>query len=118
MPNESPTEIWKTIEEFPDYAVSSLGRVKRTMRDSLNRNPRTLKLTPDKDGYRTVCLYRNRAGITKRVARLVAVAFLEPDLLRRQVNHKNGNRSDDRVENLEWTTCSENHVHSFRHLGR
>lgn len=49
--------------------------------------------------------------------RMVAATFLAPDPLRTFVNHKNGIRSDNRVENLEWVTHSENLRHAYRELG-
>jgi hypothetical protein len=113
-----PAEVWKTIQEFPNYSVSSLGRVQRIVPDKFNRPPKILKGELNYAGYRMVTLFKEGNRQAKRVGRLVAFAFLEPDLFRTQVNHKNGNRSDDRAENLEWTTCSENHKHSFTELGR
>jgi hypothetical protein len=118
MPATLPTEVWKVIQEFPDYAVSNLGRVKRTTWDRSNRPPKILKGEPNHAGYTMVALYRPGKRQWKRVSRLVAMAFLEPDFFRDQVNHKNGDKADDRAQNLEWTTCSENHKHSFAELGR
>lgn len=90
------------------YQVSACGQV---------RNADTgLVLRPQRcsNGYRIVNLGR---GSRHLVHRLVAVAFVggDPAL---QVNHKNGDRSDNRAENLEWLSCSENHRHSYRELAR
>lgn len=105
-------EIWKEIPgSYGPYEVSSEGR--------LRRKGRLLKprLTPI--GYAQGALYRSK--YTRKfelMHRLVATAFigLIPD--KHQVNHKNGNRSDNRVENLEIVTCSENNLHAYRELGR
>jgi hypothetical protein len=51
------------------------------------------------------------------VHRLVAAAFIDGDTAL-QVNHKNGKRNDNRVENLEWLSCSDNHRHSYQSLQR
>lgn len=118
MPETVSTEIWKTIEEFPDYAVSSFGNVKRIIPDKCNRPMRVLKPDLRKTGYRMVTLFGHGMRKCHKVARLVAAAFLQLDPVRNQVNHKNGNKADDRASNLEWTTCSENITHAYHVLGR
>lgn len=107
-------EKWKTIEGFPLYKISSKGRVKsyHTYEDG-----KILKGGYDKDGYHLVLLYENKKRYTKKVHRLVAEAFIG-NTEGLQVNHKNGIKSDNRVENLELVTCSENHKHAYRELNR
>lgn len=99
-------EKWKDIQGFEGlYQVSDLGRVK-----SLRSN-KVLKECFDAQLYPFVNLY----GIRKRVARihrLVAESFLPADHFRNEVNHKDGNKSNNRVINLEWSTRLENQRHA------
>ena len=94
-------EIWKTIEKYPDYQISNLGNVK-----SLKfRKDRILKQWIDDLGYCRVDLIKN-----EKVHQLVAIAFLNhnPCKYKLVINHKNFNRQDNRVENLEIVTQREN----------
>ena len=75
---------------------------------------RILKNRPDKDGYYTVQLSSEGKAIQYKVHRLVAIAFLNPIESKKLVNHINGIKNDNRVNNLEWCTNKENlnHAHS------
>lgn len=121
-------EIWKDIKGYEGiYQVSNLGRV-----CSLDRYVNSkygskrfvsggmLKLQSDKYGYNVVCLSKGKRNKRKlcKVHRLVAKAFIPNPNKKTEVNHMNGVRDDNRVENLEWVTSSENMVHSFRVLKR
>lgn len=100
-------EIWKDIEGFEGlYQISNLGKVRNSDRD--------LRLNTSKDGYKLTYLYTNKVKLTRTVHRLVAKAFI-PNLKNKPcVNHINGIKTDNRIENLEWVTYSENTLHSFR----
>jgi hypothetical protein len=79
---------------------------------SKNKHGVERKLVPDKNGYLTVNLYLDGKPYCKKIHREVAKAYIYP-YHGEQVNHKNGIKSDNRVENLEWCTASENVNHSL-----
>jgi hypothetical protein len=93
-------ETWKAIEGFPGCYVSDQGRV-----FSILRGGRMLKFCPDGDGYLTVGLWDGKRQRTKRVHKLVALAFVPNPLNLPQVNHK-GKKSDNRATKLEWKTSA------------
>lgn len=105
---ELKTEIWKTIEDYPNYAVSDLGRVKRIVAGPTRPAGKLLNRCII-DGYLCVTLYNLRGRKMLKVHRLVAFAFLpRPDNSKTQINHKDHNRLNPRPENLEWCTAKEN----------
>ena len=110
------SEEWRDIPGYAgQYQVSDQGRV----RSLLWRTPRLLRPWFMNKGYKCVTLGRKGNQNKCLVHRLVASAFIpNPDpLYRDQVNHKNGNRTDNRVVNLEWCSNQENAIHSVNVLG-
>lgn len=106
-------EIWKNVKGYENlYLVSNYGNIKRIGK---NKNR---KFNVTRNGYALVNLYKN--GVSKNISvhRIVADAFLKNIYNLPQVNHKNGVKIDNRVENLEWISGKENIRHSYRVLGR
>lgn len=108
-------EQWKIIPEFPKYEVSNFGEV-RTV-----NNKRLLKSRlAFGDKYLKVSLGAGKSGKTKpkRVHRLVASAFCKKNKIGdNHVNHFDGNKLNNRSDNLRWGTQQENNWHSYHILG-
>jgi len=115
-------EIWKPIKGYEKYyEVSTLGRVRsldRICRNGVRKSGKILKPNVLKDGYSQIALIVDCEKKYEKVHRLVALAFIDNPQNKPQVNHKNGIRHDNRMENLEWVTISENHRHAFDVLGK
>lgn len=102
---------WRDIEGFDMYEVNAQGQVRR--------KAQILKPGSIPTGHLTVGLCRGKGKPKSMyVHRLVALAFLENPDEKPLVNHKNGNPKDNRLENLEWATYSENIAHGYRSNGR
>ena len=106
-------EIWKDIKEYEGlYQISNLGRVKRLK--FINRHLNFKKeriLKPYKDGgknYFIIALYKNGKREYKQIHRLVAEAFIPNTNNFPLVNHKDENKTNNYVNNLEWCTCKYN----------
>ena len=92
------------------YEISNLGRVK-----SLKFNKeKILKSTPNRYGYYTVGLSKNNIKKTEKVHILVARHFIEYPYNKLQVNHKDGNKENNTISNLEWVTAKENIQHAWK----
>lgn len=114
-------ENWKDIKGYEGlYLVSNIGRVKslpRTIQKSDGRTQPVFEkiLTPstDKDGYKITTLFKGKKRKMLKVHRVVAEAFITNLENKPQVNHINGIKDDNRIENLEWSTISENRQHAY-----
>jgi hypothetical protein len=122
-------EIWKDfLIETTKYAVSNFGRVKRCQQTICHKNKtgkmikyvfeeKLLTLTVLGNGYLRIEKHlKTGRSVTKLVHRIVAEAFIPNPDNKPEVNHKNGNKQDNRVTNLEWVTKSENQIHKVYKL--
>lgn len=99
-------EIWKTIEDFPNYDVSSFGNIRN------NTSNYIMKLQKNYAGYIKISLVNeNKKSNNCSVHRLVAKAFINNPENKPTVNHINDNPSNNKVTNLEWATMSEQNCH-------
>lgn len=109
-------EEWRPIKGFPNYLVSNLGQVISLSRAGANKSKGVmiLKELNRKNGYLKVDLYLDGKGFSKSVHRLVAEAFIpNPDNLP-EVNHKDEDKTNNHVNNLEWCTPHDNKVYGSR----
>ncbi len=106
-------ESWRIIPGFHNkYEVSNLGRIRKFT------TKRIMKTSPHIRGYLYATMRLDGKKVMRLYHRLVATAFIPNPENKTTVNHKNGIKTDNRVENLEWVSLSENIQHSFRNLGR
>ena len=103
-------EIWRPVVEFPNrYEVSNLGRVRSINKKFFHKiKPQQPTTTSN---YLYVALSVNNKTVSRSVHRMVAKAFIPNPLNKEQVNHKDSNRHNNCVDNLEWVTRSENIQH-------
>lgn len=107
-------EVWKKIDDYDGlYEVSNLSRVR-----SLKFNKTKILSQINCNGYKNVILCKGGKNKVKGVHRLLAISFIPNPMSKADVNHINGIKSDNRVENLEWATRKENIQHSFKFLDR
>ena len=99
-------ERWRDVDGYSNYRVSSSGRVKN------KRTKKVLKAHSDRYGYPQVVLSEQGSKKTRSIHRLVAKAFVDGDDSL-QVNHIDGNKQNNNVDNLEWVTQSANARHAY-----
>jgi hypothetical protein len=113
-------ETWKPVKDYEgSYEISNFGRVRSVDRYTQTWNGQVFKkgvlkkLKEDKDGYYKVWLSKESKKKPFFVHRLVAQAFLSNDKLHPVVNHLDGDKKNNHVDNLEWCTRSRNDKHAF-----
>lgn len=106
--------MWKDIKGYEGlYQVSDDGKVRRIFKDG------TTKELKNREGlYYTVSLSKDGKKKSHSVHRLVAEAFIEVPTNHLEVNHKDGNKLNNNVENLEWVTQEQNRIHAIEKLGK
>jgi hypothetical protein len=108
------SEEWKDIVRYEGYyQVSNLGKVK-SLGNEFSRKERLLKPSLQSKGYLTVVLQKNGIRNMVLVHRLVAEYFVSNPLNKPQVNHINGVKTDNNIENLEWVYHRENLDHAIK----
>jgi hypothetical protein len=110
-------EVWKDVIDYGGvyigiYQISNFCRLKRIMH---RKNPtnKLIKSCFSEDGYICVTLIKNGKTKFTGLHRLVASAFIPNPENKPQVNHKDGNKHNNSIDNLEWSTISENIQHAF-----
>lgn len=115
--NSLGIEFWRPIPDFSGYQISTWGRILSVM-PWRGSSDRLLKQDFNKHtGYFMICLRRNRERHKDVVHRLMAKTYLRNPDGKATVNHKDGNRRNNHISNLEWATYSENSFHKCRVLG-
>lgn len=99
--------IWKDVDGYPDYEVSIYGEVYSKKKEDV------LVLQENPKGYYIATLYNEDGPRQVSVHRLVANAFIPNPENKPQINHINGFKRDNRIDNLEWCTPQENMRHAF-----
>lgn len=100
-------EQWIEIKDFPNYEVSNLGVVR-------NKTTKQVKRFSDNGrGYLRGTFYKNNKGTTLYLHRILAIAFLENPNNYPEVNHKDGDKTNNSLENLEWCSSQDNQMHKM-----
>ena len=129
MKTELYNERWRSIKGYEGiYEVSDYGRIRsidrfveievRGRKIKKKYKSKIIKPSTINSGYQVVWLSKHGEVSPFSVHRIVAIAYIENPNDYEDVNHKNGNKKDNRVENLEWCTRRENIQHCYHVLGR
>lgn len=106
-------EIWKDIKGYEGlYQASNMGNI-RSLNYGRTGKIKALRPRPDKDGYSTVSLCKNKSVKNCKVHRLIAQTFIDNPDNKPEVNHIDCNKANNCISNLEWTTRKENQRHAW-----
>lgn len=103
-------ELWRTIDEYPNYSASSMGRARVVKSDRVGRKDKKHIMKPDlDDGYLQITLKNANKRTTIKIQILVATAFIPNARLdRKEVDHIDMNKQSNKINNLRWCTHQEN----------
>jgi DNA-binding CsgD family transcriptional regulator len=119
VPAGNEAEIWRAVEGYAGrYECSNLGRVRSLLAPTRGQAGATLKPFIAHNGYLRVGLCKDGQCQRHPVHRLVALAFIGFPGQTQQINHKDGDKTNNTPANLEWTSASANRLHACRTLGR
>lgn len=104
-------EVWKQFRDT-DYEVSSFGKI-RSLNYLGHGRTQELKQQKDQKGYLRCRVYVDGKRITLKMHRAVAQTFIPNPLEKQEVNHIDGDKTNNRVDNLEWVTPKENVKHAY-----
>lgn len=108
-------EIWKAIPKFSRYEASNLGRIRSTNYKNSGK-VKILKPALAKDGYlKTMLLNDCGKYCSWTVHRFITLTFLGEKPQKLEINHKDGNKLNNAIDNLEYVTKSENLLHAYKH---
>ena len=108
-------EEWRDIKGYEGkYKISSHGRVKSLPKEGNAYKEVMLKPLITNKGYSRVCLFKNNSRKYVSIHRLVADTFISNPYNKPQVNHIDGNKTNNKVDNLEWCNQSENELHAHK----
>lgn len=101
-------EKWIPMKEIDTYEISNEGRIRN------KKTHRVIKTAVNKKGYEQVCLRKNKQQVTRSVHILVADSFYDGEHEDYDVNHIDGNKTNNHIGNLEFCTRQENMIHAFQ----
>lgn len=101
-------EIWKDIKDYDNYEINNYGIIR------IKKNKKLLKYQIDKDGYYRIGLWKNGKCKGFRISRLVAMTFIPNPNNYPVVNHKDENKKNNNINNLEWCTIAYNNAYGTK----
>ena len=110
-------EKWKQIKDFENYEVSNLGNIRSWNCNNIfkkRKSPIIKSQILNNSGYFYVILYKKNKGTHKYVHRIVLESFIKNSDNKTEVNHIDGNKLNNNLNNLEWSSSSENKQHAIK----
>ena len=108
------SEVWKQIDGYENYQISNFGRIKR-LPSRYRKTEMIIRQMVNRYGYHRITLWKNGQYKRFSVHRLVMEYFSTNPLNKQEINHKDSNPANNRLDNLEWCTHSENVKYAFQY---